>query len=265
MGVTLAVADVKRHLIGLDQWFRAAERATPSYTEDDMAKDFPAWIRSFQRECEMRWDPVQVQNRYSSGDLPLTPGLPIWTEDPYTYYTTQGQEFFVCTLRQRPVQTVQRARVLLSNTDTVFEIPSQWIRFEQKSGRFWVIPASGALTLLGTAAAFASVLITFGGKQYLPQALAFEYVAGLPTGWDTDPEWADFLVVLQQICALEVLKKIAQVMDAGRASKQVGAGGVSQSIQYTRFQDRKEELQAAIDRFKATAVPQESPLSLAVV
>jgi hypothetical protein len=121
-------------------------------------------------------------------------------------------------------------------------------------------------------AAFAQLSIGYGSFDYLPNGIQVDYVAGLPDGWASDngdfelsAEWADVLRSLEEYCALSVLYDIAQLPDAGLRSVSMSGGGGGESLNYTRFEDRKGELEAAFEQFKSNLVDQETPIMVGFI
>lgn len=184
--------------------------------------------------------------------------MEVLDEFGYPYYSTNGTEFFNTTLRQKPLLSVQRLRLMYNGVQLIYTVPPNWYSIDKKSARFYVLPNAGATSLMAAQA----VLLSYGiaMSDHLPNFLFFDYQAGLPTGWETSHEWSDILQVLSEYCANKVLEDIAHVVGPGVTGKNVSAAGLSQSLNYDRFQTRKAELIASTQKFIANLVSQETPI-----
>ena len=185
--------------------------------------------------------------------------LPLVKADGYPYHRTDAKEFGMTTLRERPVQSIQRVRYLLNGQRQVLQLPPQWFSFE-KSGRFWIVPlyAAAAITGLASAMAIYGTLMA----DYMPNFVYFDYIAGLPYGWQYSSEYSDVRLALESFCALQVLGYVDQAFGAGLSGKSVSSAVGNQNFQYTRFQDKKQELTAQYQAFKDNFVMQNTPFLL---
>lgn len=263
--------DVRRRLVGLDQWLDAAALSHAEYTDAEIARIIPHALRRFERESQFRLSQIQVvanpDGTYNHPNMEMSAdgNLPLYVEDPYPFYPeTARHEYLVTTLQHRPVASVQRVRIMIDPSIPVIVLPSHWYRIDRRTGRFFLVPWSGSYQATSTAAAF-PLIFDWGNRKMIPHALAVDYIAGLPDGWQAKHEWGDLLRCLHEVCALEVLNDISNTFDAGIAAKAVGADGLSQSRQYDRFQLRKQELQMSIDKFLQTFKAQETPVLLTSV
>lgn len=270
----ITVSDVKDQLVGLDAWLAAAAISDSLYDDTKIASRIPAMIRKFEKETQFRINAVQIvstdndgvyapANAVSGISMDNTGNLRVILEAAYPYYPSEAREYFHVTLRERPVQVVQRMRVNLSNTYTVYTMPVEWYRLEPRSGKFHIQPTTGSLLAGGNLTAVALLQQLFGQVPALPQSLAYDYIAGLPTGWQQSEEYSEIFLVLCEYCALQVLKEISNTFGAGIASKNVSDGtGLSQGISYDRFQQRKAELQANVLAFQQLIKEQDTPFLL---
>lgn len=189
--------------------------------------------------------------------------IPIVPEVGYPYYQATADEYFVTTFRERPVQSVQRFRIMYNGQQLIFTIPASWFSLDGRSGRFWLLPFYGQAAIVGMQTGLA--LYTIFEQGYVPNILFFDYQAGLPDGWQYGHEWADIHLVLSEYCALQVLNDISQTIGAGQASKSVSGVGISQSTAFDRFLSRKKELSDSVEVFKSLWVGQETPFMFSVV
>lgn len=266
-GVT--VEGIRGKLVGLDAWLAAAEQQVVPYDSGRIRKNVPAMIRAFERKTNVQIRACQVitrddgtyTNKVNGKSVP-TNGLPLKKEEAYTYYPDEARSYFITNLKTRPVQSIQRCRILFGNT-RVLEIPPEWYEVDQQSGSFQILPVSGSLLFAEYSSSFALLQAGFSNRNFIPHVVHFDYIAGLETGWQDDDEFADLLRILESFCALSVLEDIAHLADAGLSGKSISGGGSGESYQYTRFLDRKAELQKAVDDFAETWKEQEAPLLMA--
>ena len=189
--------------------------------------------------------------------------MPVIQETGYPYYQPLVDEYFLTTFNERPVQAVQRFRLMYNGQYIIYNIPSNWFSLNTKAGRFWLMPNFGEAVITGAMATLA--LIGAMVTDHMPNFLFFDYQAGLPAQWQYNREYSDVKQILSEYCALQVLNDISHAIDAGRMSKSVAGSGISQQTQYSRFMDRKKELQDSVDAFKGTLVMQETPFMLGAV
>jgi len=268
MATPVTVKDVYNRLVGLDRWLDAAANSKAKYDEDTILETIASSIRKFCREVQMRIDAVQVVS-VPDGTYDVGAVYPIYNEPAFPYQDSLGQEFMVTTLTQRPIITVQRVRVMLGPKDIVFSIPPDWFRWNAITGRFWMVPVRGTVSLSGGAASFAYILQQLANTSSLPTAVAFDYQAGFPTDWQADStqsaEWSDLKRSLSEIAALQVLNDISHTFDAGINQKSMGADGATQQTAYSRFQDRKQELMESVASFRSTLMDQETPILMGFI
>lgn len=186
--------------------------------------------------------------------------LPVISQIGYPFYPGMGDEFFVTTLRERPVREIQRMRLMFNGQALIYQVPANWICLDGKVGRVWMLPYYGQVTIAGGAAALALYAATFASM--LPNFLQYDYVAGLPDGWEYTAEWSDLKIVLSEYCALQVLNDVSQAVNAGMQGKSLSVDGMSQTMNYDRFEGRKKELSESVAAFKETLVAQETPFLL---
>lgn len=268
----VTVADVKTKLVGLDPWLCAAAQSDAAYDDARIAREIPAMIRRYERETQFRVNQAQVvanpDGTYNNAGLTtnLAGDMPLVVDAAYPYYRRLAmEEYLVTTLQHRPVQQVQRVRIMLSPTDSLLHLPAPWYRVDGRSGRLWIVPYQGSVLVTTNLIGLTILQAAFAGKDFLPNSIAIDYIAGLPSGWTSNPEWADLRRSLEEYCALAVLNDIGEMFDAGMLSKSISADGAGQSLNYDRFARRKQELQMSVERFQQTLQAQETPFLLGAV
>ena len=264
----VSLSGIKAKLVGLDSWLAAAAKQAVPYDNARIIANIPAVLRKFERETTVQIRPCQVITRddgtyttTTNGITAAKNGLPIKKEDAYTYNPATAYDYFITNLKTRPVQSLQRVRLLFGTT-LILAIPEQWYELDMQSGVFQILPVQGSLIFAEYSSSFALLQAGFQNRNFIPHVVHFDYVAGLPAGWETDYEYADLLRVLEEYCALAVLNDIAHLADAGLSGKSISGGGAGESYNYTRFADRKAELTASVQEFKDLWKAQESPFMM---
>lgn len=269
----ITVTDIKARLVGLESWLRVAAQSSSRYDDSSIEALIGPTVRRFERETQFRINPIQIVTRgdrdgtYAADgeQYDATGTYEVVEADPYSYYHEDSLEYFKFTLRERPVRSVQRCRITLGPGTTYWQLPSDWFRFESKTGRFWLLPYTATAAFYGGAVGFAIMQTGLSNRSSIPMIVHFDYIAGLPDNWGTLNEWSDLLRCLQECCALQVLNDIAELYDAGLLSAGIQGEGFGQSSEYSRFVQRKQELMQSVGRFQATLRDQETPISMVVV
>lgn len=259
------VKEVRQRLVGFERMLQAAEQNGAGYDDDAILELIPQQIRLFEDEVQVRIVPVQVvadpDGTYAVAGAPLdvTNTYEVVEDQPYPYYQDQSYAFLRVQLRQYPVRIVQRLRMILDPQNVVATIPPEWFRVEPKTGIFHIMPVTGAISIVGIATAYSIIQAQFGASTFVPQMLAFDYIAGLPNSWYTLREYSDLKRALAEYCAKAVLDDICETWDAGLMSKSVSGDGATLSKQYERAVRRRQELMANVmkfeEKFKARNTP----------
>lgn len=270
----VSVADVKKRLVGLDLWLRAAANSDARYNNDAIQATILTAISELEHELQYKIMPVQVVNQpdgtYNHATNPTNADgtLPLVVESSGPYYLWHSQEYFNITLNYRPVIEVQRLRIMLTTTNAIYEMPSSWIRFQADSGQVNIVPVSGAQQLSGLTLAFTQYQLMLAGRQHIPNVFAVDYKAGLLEGWNdaTSVNYKPHLLGLHRCiaekCALQVCRDITEVFDAGILSKTLSGEGINERREYDRFARKRDMLEESVERFSATWRAQHAPVLL---
>ena len=256
---------VKQRLVGLDMWLDAARKSGVEYDDSTIAELIQVACRQFEVEAQMRIDPVRIRNFDDGMYPPVGETYPIEDEPPSAYERDMVRDYFGTTLNHRPVRKVDRVRVMLSHNQQLITMPTEWIRIDELSGRLWILPVTGAAMVAGVMLQLVNFQIAFGTRDYIPNTFCVDYVVGLPDSWWTQHKWLPLKYVLTEYAAYYVLKDISEAFDAGLLSKIIGGDGMSQQLNYSRFEKRKEELYQSVQRYISNMHAQESPILLGVV
>ena len=265
--------DVKSMLPGLGRWFRAAE--LEGYDDAAIVTRMKRRLRKFEDEAQFRILPVQVLGRavVNDGLYPDTattaayPNLDTIIEEGYTFFRQHNQMLMNTTLRQRPILTIQRLRMMFNGQpDTFFyQPPSQWFSWDAKTARFNLIPVANSAAVVAGMAALAVLEAGLAGMNTVPNFLFFDYVAGLPLNWRTQSEWLHLEEALLKFMAYEVLQEVQDAVGAGHSSKSVSGDSASQSWDYNKFAQRRAELKADYTEFLDTFRAHNTPILMDVI
>lgn len=259
-------ADVRRRIAGTDNWLTAALHSAAAYDDAAITEAIEAATRTWERETQFLVRPRRIvmddDGTYSGAGSLTSPDQQVLPVEPLPYYQAEAIEYVTATLPYRPVQRVLRMRIILGRGHTLMTIPNDWVQWDRRNGSVWLQPVTGSVASSGIATSFGLLEMNFGDRGYLPHALCYDYDAGLPDGWQADPQWADLKRALAARAAILVLTDIAETFDAGKGAKTVGSGGFSQSVSYDRFERAIAKLQAEVDRVAALVRAQEAPLLL---
>jgi hypothetical protein len=259
---------VRSRMVGMGSWLRAAAASEAQYDERHIvANVIPARIREFEMQTNFTVLLKQIVSRpdgaYNGQGVVLPDGstnnLRVVTRDGMPYRDNMARQFFHIALHERPVQLLQRVRIML-NDILVYQVPPDWFNLEVRTGKAHLLPTYGPL-LVSNVAALAVLSTGFGNLQYVPGAINCDYVAGLPAGWQFDPEWMHLKQSLEEFCAAQVYQDVQNMADAGLISKNVSGDGTGESFSYDRFEKRIAQLEAKSLAFRDDFTGQEvSPL-----
>ena len=270
----ITVNGVKTHLIGLRPWLDAA--ADEGYDDAQIRITIQDSIAEFQNESRLRIVPSQIvmedSGVYDGTNLITdTTGLDL-TDAPLTverydrlpFYPDSASQWFRLELPANPVREIQSLQFFLG-PNMIYDVPKGWIVFDRAEGTLHLLPFFGHLQSVMSAVG-ASIVLGAGSPSYgTPQALAVNYVAGLPNDWTKQPRWAYLRPGIEKWAALAVLEKISEVFDPGLSGSGVSAFGLGQQANYTRFQTRKQELEQAKQKLIETVQPNANFLAMEVI
>jgi hypothetical protein len=142
---------------------------------------------------------------------------PAYDYDPEFF---QGNSWGFTPLRQRPVIAVHGMRfVYPTPNQTLYAIPTEWIRVDRRAGTINLLPVTSAISLPLNA----FILSALGGGRMVPMFLEIRYRAGLE---NVGRDWPDILdIILKQT----VLGIIEDFYIPSSRNDSVSADGLSQS------------------------------------
>lgn len=259
----ITIDGVKGHLIGLKPWFDAAQ--DEGYGPAQWTRTIHDAVMSFQNLSRLRIVPSQIvmdDSEVYDGTfgVPNAPGLrkPLIVErmDRLPMWPDQAQQWWRMEVPANPIRHIQAVEFWLSGR-VVYKVPTEWIAFDRVEGTLHLMPFwtnfTNVIQGLGAAVLLSGAMPDIG----VPQATSITYIAGLPDNWDRLPQWAYMRPGLEKLAALEVLKRISEVFDPGLQGSSVNAFGLGQQLNYTRFANRKQELEADTQEFLKNVKPQQ--------
>jgi hypothetical protein len=151
----------------------------------------------------------------------LPAGMP-WDIDPaYDYdpanYT--GDKWGMIVARQKPIQSIVGMKfVYPTPTQTIMEVPADWVRHDGRYGQVQIVPTGTAYqTLLG-----GMFLSQFSGGRQLPFTIEMEYTAGLV---NAARDYPDLIDAVQKMAVVKVVEDGFMPQ-----SGSISADGLSQSL-----------------------------------
>lgn len=254
-GVT--VDGVKRRLPGLHGWLSAAAASPAKYDDTAIASVIRATGSEFTMRTDAHVSPLQIvmnpDGVYDgAGSEAVEQNYPVTEYNPLPYFQDDSESFFRVTLPLAPVRKVQRLRLMLGS-QIVYNVPPEWFQVNKQTGEFHIIPAGRSASIASYAGAWqASAAMGSTQRRNVPAVCAFDFIAGLPDGWELSPTNAVLLLRLEEKAALQVLRDISELYDAGLVSASVSSFGNTQQLNYSRFKERKGELRATTEEFEDT-------------
>jgi len=125
-----------------------------------------------------------------------------WVEEPAYDFSPemfQGEKWGYIVTRQHPIITV--TSVIFAYpiaTNTVFSVPSNWIRVDKKYGHIRLVPTGTPFY----APLNAYIMSAVGGGRTIPHMLRVRYTAGLS---DVSTKWPDLLDLIKKMAVLRIL------------------------------------------------------------
>lgn len=166
-------------------------------------------------------------------------------EPPYDYNIRQYKQWGFVQLRQYPILSVDRVRLVLPNGQEVVEFPKEWIKVYPKVGQINIVPYAGSPAVMTVAGATGSAfpLLTGQFSRNFPQAIWIDYTAGLGSyeayldeNGEPKKRWtipADIRAVIGKIASIDVLSIAGDAILAGYASISTGIDGMHESYSTT--------------------------------
>ncbi len=275
----MATADertrVRRCLIGLDEYLaKIGDTAAQNAVIDDAVAYAQAKVR---RELHVELGTVRIAAWPTSDMTQGAEGDYDVTEEPYDYSASQYRSWGYLRLRRRPVQSIQRVRVMLGPDNPVLTYPADWIRLDKKPGQVRIVPTPGSGwsgMVLSNGMYYLPYLSAGWIMDNVPHVIAVDYTAGLGDaaglGESADPNYVDLQRHLFRLAAGEVLFNLSNAVNPGIQSTSLSEDGASESVSYTRgggtvFAAQIKEINDDWEAFKRTWSDTEVGIEFAVL
>ena len=143
-----------------------------------------------------------------------------------SYFQQEWYSYFHTQLPERPIISVESARIVFPNGRVGFDFPPAWFRLDRESGQLWIVPDGTVTNLPALGLGFIGWLpLAHGTVDWVPGIYQIEYTAGL----DPVPEDVKHLVAMQ--AAIGVLNIAGDlIVGAGIANTSLSLDGLSQTI-----------------------------------
>ena len=192
------------------------------YSDAAIEMDFRTAEDFFERE-------LQTYFRTTVIKCDPLPGDTYDREEPaYDYPPNffEGERWGWIQLRKRPVQSVQRIRILYPTPDNlIYTVPATWIKLDKKYGTIRLVPDRTAVYVSMSA----YILQVFGGGRGVPHCIFIDYTAGFtPTELQTNHQ--DLLDLICKRAAINVLMTVSDAISKGISTYTNSADGLSQTI-----------------------------------
>lgn len=174
------------------------------------------------RELSVFLEPTRVfSHAPDPSEIDALGGMPYVVEPGYDldpdWLTTR--KWGALRLRRRPVISIEKVRIVYpSGPMEFFDVPRNWVQFDDRSGTISVIPGSGLQ--YGPLSLFA--LQSLAANNRVPHMIQVDYVSGIDARLD---EYADVYDLIMQMAVLSVLQDTMMM-----GSSSISADGLSQSI-----------------------------------
>ena len=249
----LTEAQVTRRMIGLRPYLAQVEDIS-----DVIAERLTGTVAAFERELQMSVYPTIIKQALDDDDvLGETYDL---REVPLNWEKHRIGQLPEFKMRRRPIISVQRLRMKLSEDYELFEFPSGWyeqhIQFELGIVSVVPVPIVGAM-LSSTGNMIFTWLTGRMPWAVIPQFVVVDYTAGYEDP-ATNPALDEFRMVLADAVALAVIKDIRDMLPSS-----VSIEGASQT--FDSIQQRLEAREADKEAFFTDWQERHNPVPMMVI
>lgn len=157
-------------------------------------------------------------------------------EHPYDYDASSYRNYGFLQLREKPVLSVEKFKLVLPNGDIIMDFMKdentrRWIKLDKPGGQLNIVPYAGDPTLFhmlgGSASAYP--FVTGRLNSNLPHMFYVDYVAG----YAKDKLPLDISQVIGKMAAINILGVAGDALLAGIASMSTSVDGLSESLSTT--------------------------------
>lgn len=217
-----ALASLRR-----DRLLSVSQQFFPGTTlaDDYLLSKLTASTALIQRQLRVYLSPTEILPNtadQSEIDALTAAGNTVALEPAYDYNPDifQGNTWGFQPLRSRPIIAVHSMRFVYPTPgNTLFDIPSAWIRLDKKYGTLNLLPVQTATMLPLNA----FILSALGGGRTVPNFIEIRYRAGLE---NVGRDWPDILDIVLKSTVLSIVE---DMFVPSSRSESTSADGLSQS------------------------------------
>jgi len=220
----LFIKDFAISEIRADRLFMVAS----TFLQETPISDSYIWSKLMAAESELqhtlrvKFQPTQYFSYApSQTEIAALNGMP-WEQEPGYDYDPEmftGDRWGFMVTRQKPIISVQLMQFCYpSILQSIFTVPLDWLRIDNKYAQIRLVPTSYAATTLMNG----FLLQLVGGGRQVPNILQVNYTAGLQNVASTYPELID---VVKKIAVLKIIED-----SFSPQSGSISADGLSQSM-----------------------------------
>ena len=150
--------------------------------------------------------------------------------EPHDYKIQDYTKYSYIQLFHFPVIEVTEIQLQYVRNETIVSFPQEWIRLAGGTGQVQIVPTTAAVSQFIISGS-GDLPHIFGAKDYFPQLIFVNYVAGFET--DKIP-----YIIMHWCCIQAAIHMLAiagdLILGAGIQNTSIGLGGLSQSIGTTK-------------------------------
>lgn len=176
-------------------------------------------------EWGIRWAIAWVERKL---DIRIRPT--VFVDEKYDYYVNDYLAWTIINLRESPVISVEKVKVMWPAQQVVIDFPPDWIQLRQDAGQVNIVPSSGSLSQMLLTAGGSFLPLIASGRGFVPNMLSVDYTAGFPEG-QVPMDLRDLIGKLASFGPLNIAGDL--IAGAGIASKSISIDGLSQSVNTT--------------------------------
>ena len=236
------VADVA--LLKQDRLLRVANNLFPDLMPSDDYLLFKLRAEESAIEARFRTSFSEREVILTDSDRSMFPAGTLFIEEPGYDYDPQlfrGEAWGLICLRHTPVIAIHSIRFAYPRlTDTLYQVPNSWIRYERKTGRVNLVPSTETVMDFP---ANAFILSALSGGRTIPFMIQTAYRVGMPNLRIERPDIVDAILKSTVLSIID-----DQYLPASGSDS---IDGLSQSMSFD-FSKHREALDAKLDRIASS-------------
>lgn len=188
---------------------------------DDSGREYPTSLYEWFIRSAVSW----LEHRL---DIPIAPV--VIEDEAHDYYREDYPKWIWMKLRQAPVISVQRVRLVLPGDEVVKEFESSWIQLQKESGQLELVPGTGTAGTILLGASGSYIPLIYGGARFIPRVFRVDYTAGFEEG-EVPAMIKDVIAKKASFGPLNIAGDL--LGGAGIASQSISIDGLSQNFNTT--------------------------------